>query len=289
MTISRRNFLKLSGAAAAGALLAEARPVQAAVRADKAETSASMLYDGIKCVGCRACQVACKVRSKLVPESDVTGTYEAPSDLSAKTWTLIQLYNGQDKHSFVKKQCMHCIEPACVAACPVAALQKTETGPVVYHAERCIGCRFCMNACPFGVPKTEWDKALPYIKKCDFCADRQTKGEQPACSAACPTGALIYGTRKEMLGAAYARMSANKAYVQHIYGENEAGGTSMLYVAGVGFGALGFPALSDQALPEITWPYMQAVPWLILGMASLSTAIYLRTHRNIAHEEKKEA
>ena len=293
MTISRRNFLKLSGVGLASvalgvpsSLAGTPSPVKAAAGEIAAPDSASMLYDGVKCVGCRACQMACKKRSSLPAETDSNQLYDAPVDLSGNTWTLIQLYQsggkaqGPEKTSFVKKQCMHCVNPACVAACPVAALQKTESGPVVYHSERCIGCRYCMSACPFGVPKSQWDKALPYIRKCDFCADRQSQGKAPACGEACPTGALIYGTRKTMLETAHARLGASQDYVQHVYGETEAGGTAMVYIAGVGYSALGFPTLSDQALPDITWPYMRAVPWLIVGMASLSTAIYLRTHRN---------
>lgn len=288
MTISRRTFLKFTGAGL-GALALPAAPVQASMKAVEAENSASMLYDAGKCVGCRACQTACKVRSKLPPVTDSEHLYEAPTDLSAYTWTLIKLYNGEDGvHSFVKRQCMHCIEPACVSVCPVGALQKLPNGPVIYHAERCIGCRYCMAACPFGIPKSQWDKALPLIQKCDFCADRQADGKQPACSEACPTGALIYGNRKNMLDTAHARIQNDTNYSQHVYGESEAGGTSMLYISQVDYKKLGFPELKDTALPTITWPYMSAVPGVIAVMVTLSTAIYLRTHRNENGAEKKE-
>lgn len=290
MTISRRAFLKLSGASLGAALVAPVLPVQAAApQAIRAEKSASMLYDSVKCVGCRACQSACKRRAGLPAERDATGLFEAPTDLSANTWTLIKLYKGENVHSFVKNQCMHCIAPACVAACPVGALEKLESGPVIYHAERCIGCRYCMNVCPFGVPKSQWDKALPLIQKCDFCADRQAKGEQPACSEACPTGALIYGTRKSMLDTAHSRLDADTTYAKHVYGETEAGGTSMLYISQVNYKALGFPELKDIDIPEITWPYMQAVPGVIAVMVTLSTAIYLRTHRGLNGGNHKEA
>lgn len=279
MPISRRDFLKLAGVGA-GALAAPAAPRAVAAAPEAAEESASMLYDAAICVGCRACQTACKRRSDLPHETDPQNLYEMPRDLSADTWTIIQLYQGEDGQSFVKHQCMHCINPACVSVCPVAALEKTESGPVVYHAERCIGCRYCMAACPFGIPKTQWYKALPLIQKCDFCADRQANGQQPACSEACPTGALIYGKRKEMLGTAKGRLALDPSYVQHIYGESEAAGTSMLYISKVGFDKLGFPDVPDTNFPEITWPYMAAVPGLIAVMVSLSTAIYFFTHRN---------
>lgn len=286
MKISRRNFIKAAGLGV-GAITLPVSAAAAATPPTTAETSASMLYDSVKCVGCRACQMACKVRSNLPPELDPTNTYEAPKDLSSKTFTLIKLYQGEQQSAFVKQQCMHCIEPACVSVCPVAALEKLPTGPVVYHPERCIGCRYCMAACPFNIPKSEWEKPLPFIKKCDFCADRLAAGQHPACGDACPTGALIFGTRKQMLETANARVSGSSQYDPHIYGEKEAGGTSMLYISAVNYKKLGFPELNERELPAITWPYMMAVPGVIAVMVTLSTAIYLRTHRDEKKSKKE--
>ncbi len=279
MATSRRDFLKITGAGLAAAAIPGGAAQAKSTGAD-AENSASMLYDADKCVGCRACQMACKKRAGLPSELDASGLYEDPRDLSAKTWTMIKLYEENDVHAFVKQQCMHCIEPACVSVCPVGALQKLESGPVVYHAERCIGCRYCMAACPFGIPKSEWDKALPLIQKCDFCADRQAQGLAPACGEACPTGALISGTRGQMLQVAKERIRSTSKYFPHVYGETEAGGTSMLYIAPVHYKHLGFPELTNLSLPSITWPYLKSVPALIAVMVTLSTGIYLRTHRN---------
>lgn len=288
MPVSRRDFLKMAGLSVSGAVVASTPlPVYASVPA--AENSASMLYDATKCVGCRACSTACKSRSNLPAERDAQGIYEAPNDLSAYTWTMIKLYQDDLNTSFVKNQCMHCVEPACVSVCPVAALEKSESGPVIYHGERCIGCRYCMAACPFGIPKSQWDKALPLIQKCDFCADRQARGEEPACGAACPTGALISGKRGNMLEVAHKRLDGDKKYIQHVYGETEVGGTAMLYIAGVDFEKLGFPKVKDEALSHITWPYMQAVPWVVGIVASLSTAIYFRTHRDDKNHARKES
>jgi formate dehydrogenase iron-sulfur subunit len=288
MPINRREFLKLAGAGLGSAAMLSSA-IQASGMAIEAETSASMLYDATKCVGCRACQTACKKRSNLRKETDSQGLYEMPQDLSAYTWTMIKVYKTEDEMSFVKNQCMHCIDPACVSVCPVAALEKTDAGPVIYHADRCIGCRYCMAACPFGIPKSQWDKALPLIQKCDFCADRLANGEQPACGAACPTGALISGKRGEMLDVAHTRLVNNTSYVNHVYGETEAGGTSMLYIAGVSAKKLGFPELDDTALPTIDWPYMKAVPWIVGTMITLSTGIYMYTHRKSAEKPEKEA
>ncbi len=243
----------------------------------------TFLIDMTRCTGCRACQVACKRRSGLKHETDSTGIYEAPTDLTAYTWTLIQSYNGEEGASFIKRQCMHCVEPACVSVCPVAALEKTPAGPVIYHADRCIGCRYCMAACPFNIPKTQWDKKFPLIQKCDFCADLQAKGEQPACGAACPTGALVFGRRGDLLQEAHRRLGDANRYYQHVYGEEEVGGTSMLYIAAVSYTALGFPRLGSGDLPSIDWPYMKAVPAVIAVMVSLSSGIYWWTHRNEDH------
>jgi formate dehydrogenase iron-sulfur subunit len=279
MSVSRRNFLKLAGLSLAGTGLAST-PLPAMAKAASTSESASMLYDATKCVGCRACQAACKRRSNLPPETDAQGLYEAPNDLSAYTWTMIKLYKGDTETSFVKNQCMHCVEPACVSVCPVGALEKLESGPVVYHAERCIGCRYCMAACPFGIPKSQWDKSFPLIQKCDFCADRLANGEGPACEEACPTGAIAYGKRGRMLEVAHTRLQNDRNYHPYVYGESEVGGTSVLYISGVSFDKLGFPELKDEPLPKITWPYMMAVPWVVGAVASISTAIYFRTHRN---------
>ncbi len=278
MPISRRDFLKMAGVGA-GALAAPVAVKEAEAAPLVADEAASMLYDASLCVGCRACQTACKRRADLPHETDAQNLYEMPRYLSADTWTIIQLYQDENEQSFVKHQCMHCIEPACVSVCPVAALEKTENGPVVYHGERCIGCRYCMAACPFGIPKSQWEEPLPLIQKCDFCADRQANGEEPACGEACPTGALIFGKRKEMLGTAKGRLAADPSFVQHIYGETEAAGTSMLYISKVAFDKLGFPEVADTNFAKITWPYMLAVPGVVGVMVTLSTAIYFITRR----------
>lgn len=290
MPIGRRDFLKIAGLGVSGSVLASS-PLPAAARAPGSADSASMLYDATLCVGCRACQFACKQRANLPAETDAQGLYEMPVDLSANTWTMIKLYKDSagGKSSFVKNQCMHCVDPACVSVCPVAALEKLESGPVVYHADRCIGCRYCMAACPFGIPKSEWDKSLPVIQKCDFCADRQAQGESPACSEACPAGALIYGKRLKLLEVAHTRLESDRKYYPKVYGESEVGGTSMLYISGVSFDKLGFPELKGQPLSQITWPYMLAVPWVVGIVATLSTAIYFRTHREEKANARKEA
>jgi len=286
MPINRREFLKTAGAGLGGLALVDSPLSQLEIQAKQQEANdqASMLYDATKCVGCRACQVACKSRSSLPPVTDPERIWERPLDLSADTWTLIKLYDGEEGTSFIKANCMHCVEPACASVCPVAALEKTDAGPVVYHAERCIGCRYCMAACPFGIPKAQWYSNAPKIQKCDFCADRLAGGERPACADACPTGAINFGSRQEMLDVAHSRVTDTERYVNTVYGEHEAGGTDVLYIAGINPLLLGLPELDDRSLPSIDWPYMKAVPWVVGIVGAFLTATYFYTHRNESKE-----
>ena len=161
--------------------------------------------------------------------------------------------NGDPFHVFSKRQCMHCVNPACVSACPVKALEKTEQGAVIYHAERCIGCRYCMVACPFGIPKYEWESSKPRVRKCTFCADRQADGLEPACTSRCPTGALLFGDRQELITEAEARISGSpERYIDHVYGKNEAGGTSWMYISPVSFEKLAFPAVGEEPVTSLS-------------------------------------
>jgi Fe-S-cluster-containing dehydrogenase component len=189
MTISRRDFLKVAGLAA-GCALAFPETAEASAPTTDPNEQIAMLYDATICVGCNACTNACRQWNGTEPETDARLVYDAPRELSADTYTLIQLYQEGDEFSFVKRQCMHCVDPACVSGCPVHALQKTADGPVTYDPERCIGCRYCQNACPFHVPRFEWDvDRFPVITKCHFCYEsRIQKGiGGPACADRCPT------------------------------------------------------------------------------------------------------
>jgi formate dehydrogenase iron-sulfur subunit len=213
-----------------------------------------MLTDLTKCIGCGWCQRACQEWNDLSATASSEGNDPC---LSADTWTLPELQqvnvDGQLHRVFVKRQCMHCVDPACVSACPVGALQKEDNGAVTYDCTRCIGCRYCMVACPFGIPKFEWNEPLPRIRKCTFCMDRQVDGLEPACAAACPTGALTFGPREALIAEAQARIKANRGtYVDHIYGKDELGGTSWLYISPVPFEKLGFPALKSEPVTQLS-------------------------------------
>lgn len=257
MSLSRRDFFKVAGLALGGAL-ASTHIAEASSGTDPNEYI-GMLYDSTICVGCNACTMACRDWNKTQPETDKREVYDAPRELSVHTWTLIQLYQGENESAFVKRQCMHCVDPGCVSGCPVHALQKTAAGPVTYDPERCIGCRYCMYACPFHVPRFEWDKIegtndqFPVVAKCTLCSDRLDQGLGTACAERCPTGALIWGKRGDLIAIAEQRIEDDpKRYVDHIYGKDDVGGTSVMYLAGVPFEKLGLQDMGTEPIPEIS-------------------------------------
>jgi formate dehydrogenase iron-sulfur subunit len=247
--------------------------------------SKAMLIDLTRCIGCRSCQVACKQWNALPAEiTQQTGTYENPPRLSAQTWTRVQVreveQDGKFVWSFAKRQCMHCQEPACAAACIVGALRKTPEGPVVYDDYKCIGCRYCTLACPFGVPTFEWDTAVPYIRKCTMCTDRLAEGMEMACAKACPTKAITFGERDVLLQDARARIQAQPhKYVDYVYGEKEVGGTSVLYISNASFDKLGFPSLGPEPVPRYTEVAMAAVPPAIVVVSAAMAGVYWITRR----------
>ena len=282
MELDRRSFLKIVGATTA-ALVLPCGDVRA--KASPAGPNAKgMLTDLTKCIGCGWCHDACMEWNALSGECKCPDGQ--PHTLSADDWTVIECgevdCQGGQRLIHVKRQCMHCVDPACVSACPVGALQKHKDGPVVYDPCRCIGCRYCMVACPFGVPKFDWDVALPVICKCTFCVDRQEQGMIPACAEACPTGALTFGNRDELIAEAEARIQANPdLYVDHVYGKDEIGGTSWMYLSPVPFEELDFPALKSEpvtALSETVATYGTAA--MAVGVtAFLGGVAYLRNVR----------
>jgi len=237
------------------------------------------LVDTTKCIGCRACQVACKQWNGREGEDTELQLgdlgLQNPTTLSSQTYTLISFHELVNENSpggldyvFTMHRCLHCLEPACASACPTTALTRQSDGPVTYDASKCIGCRYCIWACPWGVPTAEWNSLAPKIQKCTHCADRsdqpaplsrngevlkQDEGQRfrekvvvPACVKACPADALSFGDREEMLHEARNRISKHPGkYIDHIYGEKEAGGTSVLYLASVPFEKIGLPDVND--------------------------------------------
>ena len=246
----------------------------------------AFLIDMTKCTGCRGCQVACKQWNQLPAEETTFFSgegYQNPPAMSEHTFTRIKFRdyqkNGQNEFAFYKEMCMHCNEPACASVCPVGAFEKTPEGPVVYKAERCIGCRFCMIACPFGVPKYEWSKAFPLVRKCTGCYSRVKEGLEPACATACPT-AISYGPRGEMIKEAERRITAHPdKYLPKVYGKEEAGGTGVIYLTALPFDELGFKPVTMRALPSYTWQALRLVPGIFIGVGGTLSAITWFQHR----------
>src|SRR5512132_788326 len=256
--LDRRQFLRVVGfgSAATAAVALPAAAIEHPAHPEAPPDAVGMLYDNTICTGCKACMPACNEANGLPPDTALSGgLWDTPLDLNEKTKNIIKLY--QDPHgtgpAFVKRQCMHCLDPACVARCPFGALEKNKWGAVPWDSSRCIGCRYCEVACPFEVPKFEWDRWNPRIVKCEFCFDqRLEKNQQPACTAVCPTGAVIFGKREDLLAKAKERIAVTpgKYFEDRVYGEHEAGGTQVLYLShsSVPFDKIGLPKLGSTSL-----------------------------------------
>ncbi len=231
-------------------------------------TDWAILTDVTRCIGCEECVAACR----RTHDTGVDAPYRwqgQPSQLSSTRWTtLAQLDDG----GFARVQCRHCLDPSCAAACPVGALTKTPEGAVAYDATICMGCRYCMIACPFQVPKYEWDSPLPRVRKCVLCHELIMAGTltQPACTGACPVEATVFGSRQELLAEARRRIAASPGrYVDHIWGEHEIGGTAVLTIAGARLEGAAWPAsLDDQPRPWLARRVLHTVPMTFVGVAA---------------------
>ena len=212
-----------------------------------------ILVDVTKCIGCGSCVEACQ-KANEQPAHEAKGFNE-------QTYTFL-MDRGND--TYVRRLCMHCENPSCASVCPVGALRKTAAGPVTYDPDKCMGCRYCMMACPFGVPTYEWNSAAPRVRKCQMCAHRGAAG--PACAEACPTGATITGERDELLAEARRRVASDpKAYFQRVYGVTEAGGTDVLFIGPREPAALGLPPVKTVGpLPDLTWNALKHIPDVVL-------------------------
>jgi formate dehydrogenase iron-sulfur subunit len=233
--------------------------------------SRALLYDATLCIGCKQCEQACAEQNGL-PYDDTTAAESVQSD---HKFTVV--LTKEDK--FMRKLCMNCEDPSCASVCPVGALHKTSAGPVVYEADRCMGCRYCMVACPFNVPKYEWGKLLPRVRKCTMCSDRVLAGKPTACAEICPTGATKFGERDELIAEARQRIRDNPAnYVDHIYGLTEVGGTSVLLLSSMPFEEFGYKAI-NQPLPMLTYQVLSKIPDFVPLGGILLGGVWWITHR----------
>lgn len=286
MLPDRRQFLKLSTVAAASALAAPSAKAQAAAAPPD---SLGCLVDTTLCVGCRQCEKACNQRNDLpAPEIafDETAVLEKERRMDHTSYTVVNKYyplnlgtlTWRQRPTFVKFQCMHCNDPSCVSACIVGALTKEKNGAVIYDADKCIGCRYCMVACPFQVPAYEYHEALtPRVRKCTMCFDQVKDGGLPACAQVCPREAITFGKREDLLRLARWRMKNHPGrYQDHIYGETEVGGTAWLYLASEPFTNIGFPKLGTKAPPRLTESIQHAVTGYLaapLGLFALLSGV----------------
>jgi Fe-S-cluster-containing dehydrogenase component len=341
MSIDRRNFLKglAAGAASLGAG-SIAGPVAARPAKELAPGAVGILYDATQCIGCKACEVACKAHNDLPPVENpaldqvygVRGAWDGGDDLDSRTINKIKAYPGlktveasrvdavlaesaaaSDELSFVKRACMHCVDPNCVSACPVSAMTKDpQTGIVQYNPDACIGCRYCQIACPFNIPKFEYEKTFPQIVKCQLCTDRIAGGGIPACCAACPTGASLFGRVEDLRAEGHRRLAAEPGsrleypihaldsgdtkvgavadYRPRIYGETETGGTQYMLMADVPFEKLGLPRLGSESSARLSETIQHTLyggmvaPTLLLGGLVYAAYRNTRDEREQVHD-----
>jgi formate dehydrogenase iron-sulfur subunit len=300
MSISRRKFLGWVGAAGLSTTIGKSADAATNKQFTGYPKSFAILHDITLCVGCRSCEAACnKVNELPQPDKPFTdlSVLETKRRTTTKAFTVVNKYDnikGSQNPVFYKKQCNHCLEPACASACFVRAFTKTNTGAVTYDSSVCVGCRYCMIACPFEIPTYEYDQALtPRIRKCTMCYPRVIEGLLPGCVEACPMEALSFGKREDMITIARERFRKHpERYVDHIYGEHEMGGTSWLYISGTPFKELGMREdLGTTPAPQLTAGALSSVPMIVGLWPVLLVGIYAVSKRKekIAQTEKQQA
>ncbi len=276
--MKRRDLLKVLGLAAGAAACPRAAAAQEPGGAAGTDDPVGVLVDTTKCIGCRSCEFACAEANGL-PTPDANAVPTPDRDTSPSQWTVVKGYQVGERAITVKRQCLHCLQPACASACLTKAMRKTPDGPVTWDGAKCMGCRYCMVSCPFDVPRFEYHSANPRIQKCQLCASRVAAGRQPACVENCPVQALTFGRRENLLEEARHRIYTEPGrYVHHIYGEHEAGGTSWLYLSAVPFEQIGFRTdIATTGYPTFAKEFLYAVPQVdilaplfLLGLARAS-------------------
>ncbi len=324
MTIDRRNFLKLAGSTAGIAAATTSGVAQARPNKTMPEEALGMLYDGTLCIGCRACIPACKeannmpaVLTPLKVDGKVEALWDAPLDISGHTLNIIKAYkNGTgatkdqavDGFAYTKQSCFHCVDASCVSCCPVSAMTKDPVNGIVsYSVEACIGCRYCVTACPFGVPRFTFDTPDPKISKCQLCKHRLADGKYAACAEVCPTGATLFGKVKDLkveiarrkslapgttttfprgrIGGGDTYVGQVGKYVEHVYGEHEIGGTQVIHLSGVPFELLDKPPLPDIAPAAVSETIQHGLYYGLIAPATFLGILVAAARRNMRREE----
>ena len=293
MGLTRRDFIKIGGTVAAFATLGGSALGSEDFTGNPDRLG--MLSDTARCIGCRRCEGACNKANDLgtpktsFEDSSVFEEERKPYVVDNQSYTVVNRYNVEGKTVYRKAQCMHCDEPACATACPVGALKKSKEGPVTWNQKVCIGCRYCMVACPFHIPAFEYSSAFdPKIQKCFMCHERIKDGKVPACAEACPVEAITFGKKSELLKVAKMRVwNSPDKYVDHVYGEEEAGGTGWLYISGVPFSKLGFPeGVGITSYPKLTKDFLSMVNLTLVAWPALLGGFYIASHKK--EDEHKE-
>jgi formate dehydrogenase iron-sulfur subunit len=283
--MQRRGFLKYLMGTGWLTVLGSGRTAQAFEHFTGYPGSYGVLVDTTVCIGCRRCEWACKEQNRLPNQPlqayEDKSVFEKKRRTHADAFTVVNRYDDPQvpgRFIYVKTQCMHCNEPACASACLVKAFTKTREGAVIYQPSLCIGCRYCMAACPFNIPAYQYNKAFtPEVTKCTFCFERIRKeGGVPACVAACPAEVMTFGRREDMLYLAHKRISDHPdRYVDHVYGENEVGGTSWLYLSAVPFDNIGFRTdLGTTPIPTLGRGFLSMTAMVVLTWPLLCMAFY---------------
>lgn len=320
MKMKRRDFLK--GAAGSLALLTlDGQVVDARTVEALPPNALGILYDSTLCVGCNACMSACKDANSMQAELGQGNTiWDKPQDLSSKTLNIIKKFSSgkgvnkdvvEDGYAFIKRQCLHCVDPSCVTACPVSALTKDkESGIVSYNKDACIGCRYCQVACPYNIPKFEWDDPYPEIVKCQLCSHLIAKGGISACCSVCPTGASLFGPVEKLIEETRRRLQMKPGkqydfpvssidsgkshvfkapkYVRHVYGREELGGTQVMYMSAVPFEKFGLPTFPKESFVSMASGIQYAIyKGMVYPLVVLAGLVFMVKKNKNAEEQEK--